>query len=116
MKRIAIAVALLAALGAACAKAGPESPRPRSPNGQAKAAAQAPVAGLSDGLAKAAMVEAGLTNFTGITAEDLSAGLTKAAMAEAGMTNFTGVTPRGELPSGAPHPHTANQVPKGVQP
>jgi hypothetical protein len=66
MKRIAIAVALLAALGAACAKAGPESPRPRSPNGQAKAAAQAPVAGLSDGLAKAAMVEAGLTNISGV--------------------------------------------------
>ena len=58
MKRIAIAVALLAALGAACAKAGAEPL-------EAKAAAQAQVAGLSDGLMKAAMTEAGLTNFTG---------------------------------------------------
>jgi hypothetical protein len=93
MKRIAIAVALLAALGAACAKAGPESPRPRSPTGQAKAAAQAPVAGLSDGLAKASMVEAGLTNFTGLTVDDLSDGPTKAAMVEAGLTNISGVQP-----------------------
>ena len=58
MKRIAIAVALLAALGAACAKAGAETSKPQ-------AAAQAPVVGLSDGMVKAAMTEAGLTNFTG---------------------------------------------------
>jgi len=85
-------VALFAALGAACAKAGPESPPPRSPDNQAMAAAQAPVAGLSDGLAKAAMVEDGLTNFTGITTVGLSDGLAKAAMVEAGLTNFTGST------------------------
>jgi len=53
MKRIAIAVAPLAALGAACAKAEPKSPRPRSSNGEAKAA----------------IVEAGLTSFTGSTSK-----------------------------------------------
>jgi hypothetical protein len=58
MKRIAIAVALLGSLGEACAKAEAETPKPQ-------AAAQAPVVGLSDGLTKAAMIEAGLTNFTG---------------------------------------------------
>jgi hypothetical protein len=60
MKRIALAVALLASLGTACAKAEAEAPEPR-------AAVGVPVS-LSDGLTKAAMVEAGLTNFTGLTA------------------------------------------------
>ena len=39
---------------------------------------------------KAAMVEAGITNFTGLTAVDFSDGRMKAAMVEAGITNFTG--------------------------
>jgi hypothetical protein len=108
MKRIALAVALLASLGTACAKAEAETPEPR-------AAVGVPVS-LSDGLTKAAMADAGLTNFTGLTVEDLSAGLTKAAMVEAGLTNISGITPRGELPAGVPHPHTVNQMPKGVQP
>ena len=72
MKRIAIAVSLLAALGAACAKAGPDSPPP-SPDGQAKAAMAAAgvsnisgaVVGLGDNIAKAALVEAGITNISG---------------------------------------------------
>ena len=58
MKSIALAVAPLAALGAACTKAG------QSSSGRAKAAPVA-VGGLTDGLTKAAMVETGLTNFTG---------------------------------------------------
>ena len=80
MKRIAIALALLASLGAACGKAGADAP-------EAQVAAQ-PV-GLADGVMKAAMVEAGLTNFTGLTAVDFSDGRMKAAMVEAGITNFT---------------------------
>ena len=58
MKQIALAVAPLAAPGAACAKAGQGS------SGQAKASPVA-VGSLTDGLAKAATVEAGPTNFTG---------------------------------------------------
>ncbi len=82
MKRIAIAMALLGSLGVACAKAEAETAKPQ--------AAAPPVVGLSDGVVKAAMTEAGLTNFTGITTVGLSDGLTKAAMVEAGLTNFTG--------------------------
>ena len=58
MKRIAIAMALLGSFGVACAKAEAETAKPQ-------AAAQAPVVGLSDGVVKAAMPDAGLTNFTG---------------------------------------------------
>ena len=83
MEGIATAVALLGSLGVACAKAEAETPMPQ-------AAAQAPVVGLSDGVVKAAMTDAGLTNFTGVTTVGLSNGLTKAAMVEAGLTNFTG--------------------------
>ena len=53
MKRIATAVALLATLGAACAKAGAEAPVPA-----------AAAVGLSDDKAKAAMVEDGVFRLT----------------------------------------------------
>ena len=71
-------MALLAALGAAWGKAEAEAP-------EANAAAQAPVVGISEGIAKAAMVDAGLTNLSGIT-------------------------PDGELPSGSPPPHVPKRV------
>jgi hypothetical protein len=72
MRKFAVGFVLIAALGAACAKAGPESTI-RSPNGKAKAAMAAAgitnlsgsVLGLSDSLAKAALVEAGIANLTG---------------------------------------------------
>jgi hypothetical protein len=62
-----IAVALLASLGAACAGVGQDSSPSRSPDGQAKPAMAAArvsnisgsVIGLSDNIAKAALVEAG---------------------------------------------------------
>ena len=93
MKRVVLAVTLLAALGAACAKAGREASEARS------------AVGVSDGVMKAAMAEAEITNFTGITVVGISDGLMKAAMLDAGITNFSGTTPsEGELPSGAPHP------------
>jgi hypothetical protein len=88
MKRIALGVALLASLGAAaCAKAGAEAPRTHA------GAQPAAVVSLSDGVVKAAMVEAGLTKFTGITV-DLGDAKQKAAMAEAGVTNLTGAPQR----------------------
>lgn len=91
MKKMIVGVLLLAALGAACAKAGQEPSEARA----------APVS--ADALQKAVMAEAGLTNLTGTPVIGLADGLMKAAMVEAGITNISGTTPFEGSSSGGPH-------------
>jgi hypothetical protein len=45
------------------------------------------------------------------SAIDYESGQTKAAMVESGITNISGITPSAELPSGSPPPHVPKRAP-----
>jgi hypothetical protein len=110
MKKFAVGVVLLAALGAACAKAGSDGPVPDANENAMKAASAAAAESyigsleqLAVGSIRASSKAAADAYVESLqqSAIDYQAGLANAAMVGAGITNLSGTTiSGGELPSG----------------